>query len=264
MRAYARGRALRARLARGMRWEGVRILGYHRVADHRHDLAVPPAAFREQMERVLEAGLEPIRLDAALNLLREPVEGRYVCVTFDDGYLDNLEAAAPILRELGIPATVYVPTAVIDGEASYTWFADPPPAMTWDDVGRLIEGGLIDVQPHTRTHARLPRVDDEAAREEIVGAKRDLERHVPYEATSFCYPAGLYGEREVALVREAGYRAAVTTHPGVNRGGAPLEALNRTLVFGDDGPDLFAAKVAGHVDRPPLARRWLYRRLARA
>jgi peptidoglycan/xylan/chitin deacetylase (PgdA/CDA1 family) len=97
-----------------------------------------------------------------------------------------------------------------------------------------------------------------------VGAKRDLERHVPYEVTSFCYPAGLYGEREARLVREAGYRAGVTTDPGVNPGARPLERLRRTLVYRADGPREFAAKLAGHLDRPPALRRLYYRRLARA
>jgi len=266
MRAYTRGRvAVKRRLARGgAPWQGLRILGYHRIADDPHDLCVAPAAFREQMLRVLDAGLTPIRLDRALELLAQPITGRYVCVTFDDGYRDNLEHAAPVLAELDIPATIFVPSAIIDGAAVYDWFERPPPALTWAEIAGLLEHGLIDVQAHTRTHVRLPHVDDQRAREEIVESKRDIERHLPYEVTSFCYPAGLYGERELRLVREAGYRAAVTTDPGVNVGGRPLEQLRRTLVYWDDGPAEFAAKIDGLLDRPPLLRAWYYRRLSRA
>jgi len=243
----------RARSAR-QPWKGVRILGYHRVAEFEHALAVRPAEFRWQMEQVAAGNAQVIRLDEAVRMLEQPVDGRYVAVTFDDGYRDFLDHALPVLRELGIPATMFVPTAIIDGEASYYWFAEPPPALTWDEIASLVDEG-VDVQPHTRTHPWLPRVDEARARDEIAGSKQALESHVPYEATTFCYPAGLYGERELRLVREAGYRAALTTDPGANPGGRPLDRLRRTLVFWGDSRPAFEAKLAGHLDRPSLP--WL-------
>jgi peptidoglycan/xylan/chitin deacetylase (PgdA/CDA1 family) len=263
LRMYQRTRLARTRLRlRTPSWQGLRILGYHRVSDADHVLSVTPENFRAHMEAILASGATPIRLDAALDLLESQVTGRYVCVTFDDGYRDNLEYAVPVLRELGIPATIFVATAVINGEADFHWFSEPPPALTWKEIAGMVAGGLVDVQAHTRTHPRLPAVDEQQARDEIAGAKRDIERHVPYTVTSFCYPAGLYGEREVALVREAGYRAGVTTDPGVNAGGEPPYALRRTLIYGNDSKDDVVAKIAGLLDRPPLLRSWLYRRLS--
>jgi peptidoglycan/xylan/chitin deacetylase (PgdA/CDA1 family) len=247
-----------------MPWRGVRILGFHRVADERHDLAVRPRAFREQMELMLEVGLQPIKLERALDLLKAPVEGRYVCVTFDDGYRDNLEHAVPVLSELSIPATIFVPTAVIDGRATYTWFKRPPPSLTWEEIGELVAGGVVDVQAHTVTHVRLPQVGDVQAREEIFESKHELERHVPYEVTSFAYPAGLYGERDVDLVREAGYRGAVTTLHGVNPGGQSPYRLLRTLVYWQDRRGDFAVKLAGGLDRTPALGGFIYRRRSRA
>jgi peptidoglycan/xylan/chitin deacetylase (PgdA/CDA1 family) len=264
-RAHERARMLRARLGPAPDWRGVRILGYHRIARDGHDLSVRPEAFRAQMEHVLEAGLEPARLDRVLDdLAAGPVAGRRVCVTFDDAYRDNLVEAAPVLSELGIPATIFVPTAIVDGTVAYTWYADPPPAMSWEEIAALVADGLIDFQSHTRTHPRLPHVDDGRARDEIAGSKRELEDRLGREVTSFCYPAGLWGERDARLVREAGYRAGVTTDPGVNPGGAPMDRLRRTLVYWRDGPTEFAAKLAGRLDRPPALRGLLYRRMSRA
>jgi glycosyltransferase involved in cell wall biosynthesis/peptidoglycan/xylan/chitin deacetylase (PgdA/CDA1 family) len=262
-RAYQRARVSWPRL-NAPEWSGVRILGYHRIADAPDSLSVSPRRFREQMSAVAESGAEPIRLDRALELLRAPVAGRYVCVTFDDGYRDNLVAAAPVLEEFEIPGTIFVPSRIIDGEVPFHWYEEPPPALSWDEVGELVAGGLVDVQSHTLTHPLLPQVDAARSYEEIAGSKREIEAHVPYAVSSFCYPAGLYGPREVEYVREAGYAAAVTTNPGVNGGGGDLLELRRTLIYGADDIRTFGAKIDGVLDGETVLRRALHARRARA
>ena len=71
-RAPTRARVAGARM-RPVTWSGVRILGYHRVANAVDSLAVSPARFREQMRALAESGAQPIRLDRAIELLRSPV-----------------------------------------------------------------------------------------------------------------------------------------------------------------------------------------------
>jgi peptidoglycan/xylan/chitin deacetylase (PgdA/CDA1 family) len=260
---YERSRTILSRRAPTLEQRGVRILGYHRVAHDRDVLAVSPDAFRRQMEALLESGSRIIRLDAALGLLVHAVPDYYVCVTFDDGYRDSLENAAPILRELGIPATVFLPTAVIDGQATFYWYRrGSPPALTWDGVADLIADGLIDVQSHSRTHPRLPALDDVQARDELAGSKADIERRVAYKVSSFCYPAGLYGPREARLVHETGYRGAVTCRSGLNAGGVGLVELRRTMVGWRDDMERFRAKLAGRLDKPSVLTEAMQRRRA--
>jgi peptidoglycan/xylan/chitin deacetylase (PgdA/CDA1 family) len=262
-RTYQRARLARSRL-RPVTWEGVRILGYHRIANSADSLSVSPQRFREQMRAIAESGAQPIRLDHALGLLQERVAGRFVCVTFDDGYRDNFTEAAPVLAEFEIPATIYVPSRIIDGEVGFHWYAESPPALSWDEIGELIATGLIDVQSHTRTHPLLPQVGAQQSHDEIVISKREIEAHVPYPLTSFCYPAGLYGAREVEFVRSAGYAAAVTTNPGVNAGDGDLLELRRTLVYRADDARVFQAKLDGRLDGETALRRALHTRRARA
>ena len=174
---YERLRTARARRLPPRRApRGVRILCYHRVADDGDVLAVTPAALRRQLEAVLASGARIVRLQDALRLLARPVEEACVCVTFDDGYRDTLEAAAPLLAELGVPGTLYLPSQVPGGQARFTWYRkNAPPALSRDEVRELAAGGVIDVQSHSRTHPRLPAVDDAWAREEIAGSKAELE-----------------------------------------------------------------------------------------
>ena len=229
-------------------WRGVRILGYHRIDDERDVLAVRPDRFRRQLETLLEAGVKPIAVNAALEAARHDPGGRYFSVTFDDGYRDVLTNAVPILRELGVPATVFIPSAVVDGDATYWWYRTPPPAMTWDEIAELSRDPLFDFQAHGRTHRPLPRLSDDEARDEIEGSKQDIEARIELPVTAFCYPAGLYGEREAALVRDAGFELAVTTDPGVNTQDSRPEALRRTMIAWGDDDESFAAKVGGLLD----------------
>jgi peptidoglycan/xylan/chitin deacetylase (PgdA/CDA1 family) len=100
------------------------VLVYHRVGTGRLDpwqLTVDPEIFASQME-TLAGDWAPISL-------AELVEGfhmrrlpeRAVAVTFDDGYADNLDVAAPILLEHAIPATLFVAADLIDSGGPLWW-----------------------------------------------------------------------------------------------------------------------------------------------
>jgi glycosyltransferase involved in cell wall biosynthesis/peptidoglycan/xylan/chitin deacetylase (PgdA/CDA1 family) len=246
-------------------WQGVRIFGYHRVAQEPKDVyAIAPSHFQAQMEHLLASGTRLVRLDAALELLQRRVEGQYACVSFDDGYRDFLDHALPTLELLEIPATVFAVTGFLARRTTFSWYDDPPEALSWDDVPRVLRSGLVDLQAHSSTHRRMTRLSEEELQGEIAGAKQELERHLPYAITSFSYPAGLYSPREMRAVEMAGFRGAVTTRPGVNPGGVGLGDLRRTMIHWRDDARDFAAKLDGALDRPSWIASTVYaRRIAR-
>lgn len=95
------------------------IVIYHQVMKE-HDPMRPsePDAdrFRWQMA-LLKKYFTPLALPEAITLLKQgKLPPNAVCVTFDDGYLNNLQVAQPILAEFGIPATVYVATGFSHGQ----------------------------------------------------------------------------------------------------------------------------------------------------
>ncbi len=209
-----------------------------------------PTAFRAQMEALLRAGGEPVPLHQALDLLEERPAGRYVCVTFDDGYHDNLDHAVPVLRDLRIPATFFIPTGIIDGTAEPYWYEQPPPMLSWDEVRQMAQDDLFAIGAHTRTHPALPKLADDAAWEEIAASKREVEEHTGQPAMAFAYPAGAFGEREVRMVREAGYRIGVTTVPGLVGPGDRPQTLPRSFIDRLDNLNMFEAKLTGLLDAP--------------
>jgi peptidoglycan/xylan/chitin deacetylase (PgdA/CDA1 family) len=114
-----------ARLAR-QRVRGV-VLRYHALTDRAEevlyaapDICLPVDAFRLQMAFARRA-YSVVSLDRLVAALEsgEKLPPRSLAVTFDDGYADNHRLALPVLRDLGLAATVYVATGAVSNAAPF-------------------------------------------------------------------------------------------------------------------------------------------------
>jgi peptidoglycan/xylan/chitin deacetylase (PgdA/CDA1 family) len=107
------------------------ILVYHRVAEANVDpfaLSVSPQHFAQHLE-VLKAIADPVSLENLVNAKSDrELPRRPVCVTFDDGYADNLYAAKPALETYRVPGTVFIATG----------FLGVPENLWWDELAKLI------------------------------------------------------------------------------------------------------------------------------
>jgi peptidoglycan/xylan/chitin deacetylase (PgdA/CDA1 family) len=252
---YTHARSVRWQVRTGGRADttGLRILAYHRVSPDRDELAVSPGRFREQMEHLATAGYRVVGAEAVAaldSLERQPIVG----LTFDDGHQDVADNAVPVLAELGFRATVFLPIGAIDRTHPFTWYDRAPPLLDWTTIVELDRGATLDFGAHTITHANLLALDEAAAAQEIAGSKEALEARLGHPVEAFCYPAGLYGERERRLVRASGFSVAVGGEPGPNGPDTDRLALKRVGVGPRDRLLDFRAKVGGGHDRPPPLR----------
>lgn len=94
------------------------VLLYHRVLSQADELSPgePVAAQFDAQMSVLSRIFQVLPLDDALSRLAEgTLPSRALCITFDDGYLDNIEVALPILRRHGLVATFFIASGLING-----------------------------------------------------------------------------------------------------------------------------------------------------
>jgi peptidoglycan/xylan/chitin deacetylase (PgdA/CDA1 family) len=125
---FVRRRRRRGREAHGL------VLMYHRVADQPVDpweLCVRPEHFESQV-RALRQHMDIVPLDRLRQELRRGRRSRpVVAITFDDGYVDNLTVAKPVLQRHEAPATVFLATGHV-GQRRAFW---------WDRLAKLLLNG---------------------------------------------------------------------------------------------------------------------------
>jgi peptidoglycan/xylan/chitin deacetylase (PgdA/CDA1 family) len=123
---------------------------------------------------------------------------------------------------------------------------DSPPAerlyMNWNELATIADEG-VEIGGHTINHPRLPREELAVAATEIGGCRDTLQNSLQRQVTSFAFPGGFYETRELNLVREAGYRVAVTVEKGVNYPDTDPLRLRRIALSWDE-PHHLAFKLA--------------------
>lgn len=233
----------------GERMQTVPILCYHRLGAGSNRMVISPSNFDAQMTWLVRNDYRVIRLGDLAGFLsgERPLPARSVVVTFDDGYESVHRHAFPVLKRLGIPATVFV----------YTDFLGGGDALSWAQLQDMQASGLVDIQSHSKSHRnlveRLAGETDEryrAAIEQEMRVPRDhLERRLPpLKVRHLAYPFGDANELVVDSAGRNGFELAATVTPGGNPFYAQPLLLRRTMIYGDMSLDTFRSKL--QVSRP--------------
>lgn len=242
--------------------ERVGILMYHRVSPITFPGPPPtwnvtPTEFRSQLQGLLKLGYRPIALE---NLVEQhdhksSMPARAFVVTFDDGYANNYWHAFPVLRELGVPATLFLATAYVDETNPFPfddWEMAGDPRVS-DDSWRVLtsaqikemrDSGLVALGCHTDTHEDF-RGQPEAFHEDVRRSVRTLREVWGVERPSFAYPFGAADTSLAKVIREMDFPCALGTSA------VPIDPRSDTHAWGrieatsrDSATDL-AAKLDG-------------------
>lgn len=225
----------------GLHAPRVSVLMYHQVgrfaSPRKHRASYCDVGrFRAQMAFLKHAGYHVISLADACRALfgKQPLPGRAVVLSFDDGYENFADEALPVLRESGYPSVLFAVAGLLGKRAA--WLSDDGAKPILLDGGRLAElrGARVEIGSHSVSHPRLSRLDPQQAWHEIADSKAALEDVLGAAVDFFAYPYGDYSPAVRDAVARAGYQAAVTCSRGAaNTAPNPFEIPRKAISYGD-------------------------------
>ncbi|WP_162516710.1 polysaccharide deacetylase family protein [Aeromonas hydrophila] len=201
------------------------VIMYHRFIEHDsekgvHGTWMPIAMFEKHLRLLQWLGYETLTFRDLADkgfIHRLQYGKKYLMITADDGYQDNLTRMLPLLEKYGYKAVVYVVT----GEGYNRWDVEQASnpdtrvdLMNGEQLKALAASGHVEIGGHTLTHPRLSKLAPEQQAHEIQENKRQLEALLGHPLLSFAYPYGDMDESAKAQAMAAGYRFAVATNSG--------------------------------------------------
>lgn len=226
-----------------------RSTGWIRFPYYHHVFEDERRGFARQMSYLRNYG-EFISLGRAVALLNggDPIDGRYFCVTFDDGLACCHDGAMPILVERGIPAAFFIVT-------DYTASDDEERVcrplharsryafeyLTWAECREMVQAGMT-IGSHTCSHAKLADLDIDEAYLQMRQSKRIIEEQLGTKCHHFACPWGRAGvefdpQRDIDLAKKTGYKSFLTTQRGKNHAGSSPFAIRRDNTYANWGND---------------------------
>lgn len=211
-----------------------KVLMLHRVVERigpqpeAPRLEVTVDFFAQTLDTFQKQGVDFIAMDQVAERLQSRNRKPFVCLTFDDGYLDTYSLAYPILKERQIPFCVYMTRDFYRGTAKPHW--NPQAEMMGvDQLLALGTDPLCTIGVHTCSHPHLSNLPFEEQCHEIVECKSDLERLFGRSVHHLAYPYGDYNQETLRIVRQLGFATAVTTSGRNVRDDSVLSELDRIL-----------------------------------
>ena len=209
----------------------VPVLMMHDMNDSGDTWSISEDGFRRIVGLLDKNGFTPVSVDELVSFVegKGTLPEKPVVLTFDDGYYSNYELLFPIVKELGIPVSVFVKGATIRVEGEDTP-ANKLLKMSFEEIKELNSSPFVSVYSHTyalhgpnksygpeeRDSALPLESESEAEYKEIFArdcerAEKELSRAGVREFTAFSYPDGKSCEWAEDVLSERGYKVTFTT-----------------------------------------------------
>ena len=216
----------------------VPVLAYHKIDFPSKDALVrggftPPKRFARQMKFLKSQGYKFYTASELIEFYLEngnfPLKG--ISLTFDDGWKDNYQNAFPVLRSLGIKATIFLVSSCIGHVSDKVVASGEQPRLhlSKDEILEMSESG-IEFGSHTVNHFHLDKIPAEDVKYEVEESKKQIENLLQKPCKTLAYPAGFFNETGQNAVMKAGYLAGFSTIYGEDEK-LNLFSLNRTEIL---------------------------------
>lgn len=189
------------------------ILCYHNLNPTTPgSMNMTPKKFESQIKWLVDNGFTIIPLKQAVEYLqgkRESLPNKSIVVTADDGWKSVYTYMYPIIKKYNIPVTLFIyPQTISNGKN----------AMTWEELKKLQQTGLFDIQSHTYSHPNFkqakknmsPANFEKYVSSELVKSKTILEEKTGNKISFLAWPFGIYNDYLEQAAAKAGYVMAFT------------------------------------------------------
>ena len=196
-------------------------------------------------------------------------------LTFDDGHIGNYKIL-PVIKKYNIPITIFLTASIINTNRHF-WFMYPTETISksalkaktnlerlellaaegfyqnreFNDSQALSKKQIeemnpyVNMQSHTLFHPILPQCNNLEAKNEIAESKKVLEEVYGLNINTIAYPNGDYSDRDIKIVKEAGYSCGITVDFGFNTLESDIFRLKRISVNDTKNIDELIVKSSG-------------------
>ena len=220
----------------------VPILMYHAFVETREEVAGPAylsaETFEAHLRALRDADYQTVSLSDLIDFVYEgePLPEKPVVLVADDGYLDNLTVAAPLLEEYDACMTV----AVIGCSVGDDTYKDTGEAMrphfSLEQAQPWVDAGVIEIISHSYDMHQITSRDGSACRQgmyplegeeeaayaqalraDIIRSVEQLEQGLGVEVEALAYPFGKFTWVSEEVLQELGFLVTLTIEPGTNK-----------------------------------------------
>lgn len=137
-------------------------------------------------------------------------------LTFDDGYVDNLQNASPLLKQLEFKAEIFLlaDTAITENYWDMKESNEPRSEIVSGKNRSQWKNSGFSIGSHGWRHERITEMNSEQAEKELLTSKQSLEKEFLSSVVSFAYTYGDTSAQAAELAEKAGYSFAVNTDTG--------------------------------------------------
>jgi len=243
---------------------GVVVLIYHRVGGSSGlELDMPVDLFDAQAAALAASGRVVPLAEALARIAPQDTSDDLtprtapVVLTFDDGTVDFVERAVPILERHRLPVTLYAATSFIDEGRSFPGDGRP---VSWQGLADACATGLVEVGSHTHGHLLLDRLPPSEVAGELDRSIELIGEHLGRPALDFAYPKAVAGSPAADQAVRQRFRSAALAGTRANPpGSTDAYRLARSPIQRSDGLRWFERKLNGGM----AIEDWLRRRLDR-
>lgn len=226
----------------------VPILTYHNFDPSiPGSMTISTKQFEEQLKWLKENNYTVIPLKDLVNYLEgktSTLPDKSVVITADDGRDSVYQYMLPLVKKYNVPVTLFIYPSSISN-ASY--------AMTWDQIRKLQQTGLFDIQGHTYWHPNFKQEQKKLSASEyqkfvqtqLVKSKKVLEEKIGTPVTLLAWPFGIYDSTLESDAATAGYTMAFSIDGRLASRSESTMAQPRYMIVSNQSIDTFASIVKG-------------------